>query len=140
MASTQSTSARPDGDIVNDIIEIIVHYPPLAADRPHLHVAVEHGRAVLTGHVRTPINRLLLVERTAQVADVSSVDASALYDEETIRLEVGALLPDGVIAAPRYGLMILTGELPDGAALDALIQNVGGVRGVDRIVTHEMPS
>jgi osmotically-inducible protein OsmY len=140
MAQPLTTAARPDVDIVESIMEIIAHYPPLAADRPHLKIGVQSGHVVLSGHVRTPITRRYLLERVAEVADVTGVDSDHLYDEESIRLEVGAALPDGVMAAPRYGTVILTGALPGGDALDALIQRVGSVRGVDRIITRQMPS
>lgn len=139
MADAPMASARPDVDIAEDISNIMVHYPPLAADRPHVQVNVENGRAVLSGYLRTPISRRYLIDHVVEVPDVTSVEADELYDDDSLKLEIGTLLPEGVMVIQRYGTSILTGEMPDDATLNALIEQIGSVRGVKRIVVNPMP-
>jgi hypothetical protein len=134
MAETQAR-VRPDVDILEDLHTVIAHYPPLAADRHHVRVAVVAGEVVLEGHVMTPITRHYLIEHAATISGVRAVRANALYDDETIRLELGAGLPEGVFANPDHGVVILSGELPGGAIAADVVQRAAAVPGVVRVVT-----
>jgi osmotically-inducible protein OsmY len=126
--------ARPDVDIEEDVNDIIVTYPPLAADRHHIHVTAQSGVVILDGHVRTPISRRVLIERTADIPGVAGINADEFYDDETIRLQVGKILPYGVYANPAFGVVALTGALPAEPSLDEIIQRVARVPGVVRVV------
>lgn len=133
---TQATLAsRPDLDVQDDIQNIIVRYPPLQADRHQIDVEVHDGEVIISGHVRSIISRRYLLERAASVPGVRSVNIDRLYAEETIRLEVGRLIPTGVIANPYYGALILTGTLPQGVTAEALAQQVGQIPGVEQVLT-----
>jgi osmotically-inducible protein OsmY len=134
MTDAQIIEARPDVDIIEDVKEIIAHYPPLFADRHHLRINARDGVLILGGHVSSPISRRYLMDRAGEVRGVIRVNCDALYDEENIRLDVGGALPDGVIANVRYGTAILTGKLPDGMNEESLAERVGDVRGVERVV------
>lgn len=127
--------ARPDIDILGDVNDLIVTYPPLAADRHHVHLSVKSGVVVLTGHCKTPINRMYLIERAAAVPGVIGVNADELYDDESIRLNVGKQLPYGVYANPMFGVVVLTGALPADVSQDDLILHAAEVPGVVRVVT-----
>lgn len=131
MADHSAPAARIDGDIVEDIRTIIVKYPPTNNDRHHIDVRVEEGVAHLTGHVQTPIHRRYLQDKVALVSGVRAVDVDELYDDETIRLDVGALVPEGVQVNVRYGTVLLGGVGAD----DALAQQVTTMPGVARVVT-----
>lgn len=131
MADHSAPAARIDGDIVEDIHTIIVKYPPTNNDRHHIDVRVEEGVAYLSGHVQTPIHRRYLQDKVALVSGVRAVNVDELYDDETIRLDVGALVPEGVQVNVRYGTVLLGGAGAD----DALAQQVTAMRGVARVVT-----
>lgn len=131
--------SRQDMDISEDIQTVIAHYPPLTADRHHVRVHVQSGVVILEGHVKTPITRLYLVERVAMLDGVRGVSADGLYDDETIRLEVGHCLPDGVLANPAYGVLVLNGDLPEGMTEVEVAQLAASVPGVSKVVTHFAP-
>jgi hypothetical protein len=126
--------ARPDVDIEEDVNDIIVTYPPLAADRHHIHVTVQSGVVVIDGHVRTPINRRVLIERTSDIPGVAGINADEFFDDETIRLQVGKLLPYGIYANPAFGVVALTGKPPVEPSVQEIIQRVARVPGVVRVV------
>lgn len=139
MTTTLSTIvARPDLDIVEDVQTIIVRYPPLNNDRHKIHVTAENGVVFLSGYVSTPINRRWLVDRAAQVRGVIAVNDEALYDDETLRLDVGQVIPPGVIANVRYGVVVLTGRLPEGTTAEALAETVAAIPGVRQVITRFM--
>lgn len=131
MADHSAPAARIDGDIVEDIRTIIVKYPPTNNDRHHIDVRVEEGVAHLSGHVQTLIHRRYLQDKVALVSGVRAVDVDELYDDETIRLDVGALVPEGVQVNVLYGTVLLGGVGAD----DALAQQVTAMPGVARVVT-----
>ncbi|MBL8131286.1 MAG: BON domain-containing protein [Anaerolineae bacterium] len=125
---------RPDIDIHNEIVSIITQYPPTAADRFHIHVSVQEGVVVLSGHVLTPINRRYLINQIPKVVGVQSVDGTQLFDDETIRLEVGRRLPKGLVANVRRGTVTLSGALPGEEPMQGIAALVASVPGVVRIV------
>lgn len=134
--SAVQESTRQDPDILEAIQTIIARYPPLTADRHRIDVTVQAGVVILNGHVKTPITRLYLVERIAELEGVRGISADSLFDDETIRLEVGRRLPDGVIANVSYGVVVLSGHLPEGTASEQVAQVAGAVPGVNKVVTH----
>ncbi len=136
MTEASVATPRPDMDIHEAIEDIIVHYPPMVNDRHHVKINIENGAAKIVGYVKSPITRHYLLETLPTVPGVTSVDDSQLYDDETIRLEVGALIPFGVFANFEYGIVILTGKLPQGTNADSVIQKIKAVPGV-RVVTSK---
>ncbi|MFN8378915.1 MAG: BON domain-containing protein [Anaerolineae bacterium] len=135
MAAVQQPS-RQDVDILEAVHDVVAKYPPLTADRHHLRVSVQSGVVVLEGHVKTPITRLYVVERVAALAGVRGLSADGLFDDETIRLEVGQRLPEGVLANPAYGVVVLSGKVPEGMTDIDVAQLAGAVPGVTKVVTH----
>lgn len=130
---TQTT--RPDVDIEEDIRDLIAHYPPLQADRHHLDIAVHDGTVELFGHVKSLVTRRYLVDRVAQLAGVYTVDSDRLYSEETIRLEAGQRIPNGVIANVVYEVVILTGQPPAGTSVDDIVRELSLIPGVEQVRT-----
>lgn len=126
---------RPDVDIEEDIRDVIAHYPPLQADRHHLHISVENGVVTLSGHVRSLITRRYLVDHVAQVSGVYTVVSDQFYAEETIRLESGQRIPPGVIANASYGTVILTGNPADDMNADVIVRDLAQIPGVERVIT-----
>jgi osmotically-inducible protein OsmY len=130
MAEASVLAQRPDVDIREDIENVIVQYPPMVNDRHHVKISVESGIVKLVGHLKTPITRHYLVETIPTVNGVAQLDVSQLYDDETLRLEVAPHIPAGVFATVEYGVVILTGRLPQGTNEAELIQKVQAVPGV----------
>jgi osmotically-inducible protein OsmY len=139
MANGNSVETRPDIDIHNDILDLIVHYPPLNADRHHIHVEVTNGAAVIHGHTRSPITHRYLLDALGTINGVQSVNAEHFYDEETIRLDAGRVVPPGVLVNTRYGTLILSGRLPEGTTVEQVITAVSRVPGVERVITEFLP-
>lgn len=130
---------RQDEDILEEVHSLIARYPPLAADRHHLRVSVQGGVALLEGHLKTPITRQFLVERVAALPGVRELSAEALYDDETIRFEVGRRMPDGVLVNPVYGVVVLSGVLPPGLNETDVARLAAGVPGVIKVATDFNP-
>jgi len=105
-------SQRDDTLILDDIRHLIATYPPLANDRPAIHVSVADGLVTVTGHVMTTNTRRFFLSRLTSVEGVKTIDADELYDDTAIRLEASRLIPAGVQANIRHGVVILSGEAP----------------------------
>jgi osmotically-inducible protein OsmY len=128
-------STRPDIDIDDDVLNIILHYPPLAADRHHIHIEVQDGTVSLSGHTSNPISRKYLVEKVAGIPGVIGVSADLLYDEASISLNAGQVISPGVLVNVRYGTVLLSGKVPADVDADALAMRVAEIPGVMRVVT-----
>jgi osmotically-inducible protein OsmY len=135
MAEHHTISARSDLDIRKDIIALITTYPPLAYDRHHIDVHVHDGQVVLTGNVRTPINRTYLQSQAVGVEGVTGVDTSRLYDDESLRTDAGRVLPTGVVVNVNNGVVVLSGDLA-GENVDALGSAVAALPGVVRVLVR----
>ncbi len=122
-------------DIEADIQDLIAHYPPLQSDWHQLHVSVTGGVVDLSGHTRSQVSRTYLIQRVEEVRGVKAVSREQLYDEDTIRREVGQRTPTGVFANARYGTVILTGSLPEGVDATQVVNDVAQVAGVQQVVT-----
>ncbi|MDZ4770904.1 MAG: BON domain-containing protein [Chloroflexota bacterium] len=136
MTDAADIAVRPDMDIHKQITSIITQYPPTASDRFYIITSVQDGVVVLSGHVKTPINRRYLINEIPKVPGVRALDSSSLFDDETIRIEAGRRLPQGVMANVRYGTVALSGEVPAGTDLDVIAAAVSAVPGVLRVVAN----
>ena len=130
---TQVPDIRPDIDIEADVEDIIARYPPLTSDRHHIHVKADSGVVFISGNTTTPINRRYLVDRVLLIAGVREVNAEKLFDDASISLEAGQVIPQGVIANSYYGAVVLSGKAP--ADPDAVAQRLVQIPGVVRVVT-----
>lgn len=120
-----------------DLHAIIVKYPPTNADRRHIHVRVENGHVYLTGYVGTQIHRRYLHDAMLRVDGVRAVHVDHLWDDETIRLELGRVLPEGVMGVSHYGAVVLTGRAPEGTDLALLAAQVARLPGVEKVVVDQ---
>ena len=127
---------RPDIDIQADIERMMLNYPPLAKDRHSVHVEVNDGAVRVFGHVQTPNTRRYFLNSIPAVEGVTAVDGAELFEDESIRLEVGRLLLTGVnVGRCQYGNVVLVGRLPPGANADELVAKVKQVPGVRQVIT-----
>lgn len=131
----EAKSIRPDIDIEEEIHDLMMTYPPLAHDRHRLHIDVQNGGVIVKGYLKALPTLEYLLNRIEQVEGVKSIESSQLYNDETIRLQVGRVIPPGVFANLEYGAVILSGKLPEGITTEALVRNVGHVAGVHRVIT-----
>lgn len=134
MVETHTVSSRADVDIEADIHRLMMRYPPLAHDRHRVNVAVNQGMVTLTGYLKAPITRYYLLEHVQRVEGVLGVNAEALFDDESIRLAAGRIVPIGVQVVVEYGAVILAGTAPKEISLTALSDEVDEVPGVHQVI------
>lgn len=131
-------STRPDIDLDDDVLDIILHYPPLTADRHYITITVENGIVSLSGHTSNSISRKYLVDKVAEIPGVVGVNADGLYDDASLNLEVGQVILPGVLANTRYGTVVLSGKLPPDGDAASVAMRVTEIAGVRRVVTTFM--
>lgn len=124
---------RDDTSILEDINHLIATYPPLANDRHAIHVNVNNGAVTVTGHVMTTNTRRFFLSRITSVEGVKSVDAENLHDDTAIRILLSPLIPAGVQANIRHGVVILSGEPPQN--LEELANKILELHGVEKVVS-----
>lgn len=128
---------RPASDIEEDIREFIRTYDPLKQSRAHFSFEARDGHVILKGHVKSAQARRVLVDNVPDIKGVVSMDASQLYDDETLRLEIGKVVPPGVLARVNYGSVVLQPLIE--VDKEQVIEAVKRVPGVlpDKITWHE---
>lgn len=124
---------RPDVDIEEEVDLLIRSFAPLKASRGYFTVKSVKGKVKISGNVRSPQARRVLLDNVPHIRGVGSCDGAELYDDEMIRFAVGQLLPPGVVSSVHYGAVALTGDLPDGASADEILNAVRSVKGVRRV-------
>lgn len=135
MSETSQVTQRPDVDIESDIDHLISHYPPLVFDRRGIHVSSHDGVITVTGHVQTPSTRRYFLDHLMDINGVVAVNAERFYDDQSIRLDIARVLPNGVqVARIRQGVIVLTGEPPGEMTLQDAIEIVSKVPGVVQVV------
>lgn len=126
---------RPDEDILDDIHSLFTTYPPLQHDRHAIFVQVERGVVTLAGHIKAMPTYRYLQANLPKVKGIRVINADNLFEDETIRREVGKVIPVGMQVRVEYGVVILTGKLPEGATVEDVVQQVASVKGIKRILT-----
>ncbi|HRE46120.1 MAG TPA: BON domain-containing protein [Aggregatilineales bacterium] len=129
----EPTTDRPDVDIEEDIKQIINTFTPLKTSKPYFTLQVSNGVVTVQGNVRNPQARRVLLDNAPRITGVQKVDASAFFDDEQVRYDVGGVLPPGVHASVLFGAVALTGKLPEHATAEAIITLVSQVAGVRRV-------
>jgi osmotically-inducible protein OsmY len=137
MIETQFAIERTDLDILSDIKHFISQYPPLIQDRRAINLDVKNGHVTVTGHVQTPNTWRYFLDMIPEVEGVRSVEAEGFYVDENIRLEIGKVLPVGVLVAKiQYGVVILAGSLPTGSSAESVVKSVGQIPGVVQVIPN----
>jgi osmotically-inducible protein OsmY len=135
MDQEEISVVRHDLDIREDIYRLMSHYPPLNHDRHQIEVEVEDGVVKLRGYARSRPTYRYLLDHIPSIRGVRAVDADELFCDEILRLDLGRLVPYGVIVNLEYGTAILTGRLPEDYSIEKLVKQIAQVRGVHRVVT-----
>lgn len=128
-----SLAERTDEDILEDIHRLVRSYKPLILSRGYFQYHVVHGVVMVEGHIKSALARQIFTDSLPDIEGVVAVDASKLYDDETLRYSLGKLLPDGVRVRTDHGVVVLTGHLPADMPVNALIGLVGEVHGVREV-------
>ncbi len=137
MADPQALSTtRPDMDIHQDVHNLILHYPPLAADLHQIHIVVSDGVVNVSGHVKSQPSRRTLLDLIPTIEGVKGVNGDSLYDEDTLRREVGRVIPIGIQVTMRYGTVILTGGFPEETTPEDSFALLTKIPGVEKVVTQ----
>lgn len=135
MAETTVSERRDDLDILEDIDHLIAHYPPLMKDRHAIKCSIKEGFVTVSGHTQSPNTRRYFLDNLPLVDGVTGVNADQFFDDETIRLDAGRSLPFGVrVGKVQYGVVILTGELPEGANATDITTPIQQIPGVQRVL------
>jgi len=134
MAHGQMVSTRPDIDIEQDIRDFIAHYPPLSHDRHRVRVSAKDGKVTVAGYVKSRATRHYLLEHLPTIDGVRSVKDKEFFDDETIRIEAGRIVPVGVQVIVEYGAVVLAGRLPEGVREGDLAKKVNKILGVHKVV------
>ncbi len=129
----EPTVHRPDEDIEEEIELLIRSFSPLKSSRGYFTYKSVDGHVVVEGNVRSPQARRVLLDNIPHIRGVVSCDSAKLVDDEMVRIAVGELLPPGVLASVHFGAVALTGNLPDGASADTIIDAVSKIPGVRRV-------
>lgn len=125
---------RPAVDIEEDLRHLFRSFDPIKQATHHLSYHVEDGKVTISGHVRPTLAKRVLIDNIPDIEGVVDMDASNLYDDETLRLELGRVIPNGIIAKVNFGHVLLYGATPDNA--DDLVANVQKVAGVKKVQTQ----
>jgi hypothetical protein len=124
-----------DEDILEDIHNLVRSYKPLITSRGYFHYRVQTGVVTVWGNIKSRSAHQLFTKNLPDVDGVIAVDDSKLYDDETLRLQIGNLLPMGIRVRIHNGLVTLTGRLPDGMSTDDLKGKLVTVPGVVAVNT-----
>lgn len=126
---------RPDVDIHADVMGVFRVYPPLRHDRERLEVTVTEGNVVVIGHVKTAQSIEVFARESLAVDGVTGVDVSQVYDDESIRLQVGRATPYGVYTSVSYGAVVLNGHKPADVSIEEMVEQVSKMDGVRKVIT-----
>lgn len=128
--------ARPDVDIQQDIADVFPGYPPLLHDRSRMDVTVADGVITASGHVRTAQSREYFEREARKIPGVRGIDTSALYDDDTLRIQSGRATPLEVYTNVSYGAVVLTGEVPEHMMLSEIVNAVEAIPGVRKVIPN----
>lgn len=119
-----------DEDILESLHVLVRSNDQIRVSRNDFTYTVVNGVVKLVGNVRTPMVRRVFKDSVLQVAGVSAVDDTELYDDESLLLAVGKVLPFGVRARVNDGTVALYGTLPSGTSADEIVASAGEIPGV----------
>lgn len=130
---TDSPAVRSDLDLAEDISSVIRSYPPLRQSREFIHYDVQNGFVKVKGNVKTRQAKRHLLDHLKKLEGVGDVDSSAFLADDEISLQVGQLLPQGVMANVSMGVVVLSGELPSSVPLESFVEKIRALPGVLRV-------
>lgn len=136
MADT-TVSVRSDSEILEDVDRLIRDSFSLSSSRGHYRYAVHNGVITVKGNISSRIGYEWFVGNLTALDGVMALDDRELYDDETLRIKIAEVLPQGMRVRVKYGVVALVGQMSvnDPAAQEA-IARVGEMRGVVSLVIN----
>ena len=86
----------------------------------------------MKGNSGSPQVKRVLLEYIQKSRGVVNVNMSDLYDDESIRLDIGSIVPEGILVNVQFGSVVLISELPDGNR--EILQKVRSIAGIRQVV------
>ncbi len=125
---------RPDMDIEDDINASLRRFAPLMAARRFFKIQCIGGHVKVRGNSGSPQSKRVLLDHIQKTRGVINVDLSDLYDDETIRLNIGAILSEGIQVNVQFGAVVLISKWLD--SNPDILHKVSSVAGIRRIVVR----
>jgi osmotically-inducible protein OsmY len=119
---------RAEKKLYTRVRRVLWDYEPLRASHAEIDIAVAGGRVVLRGRVRTLPQKLIARVLVERMTDVGEVTNELVADPEVVRAVADALAQDERTAAyvirvdSRHGVVVLRGEVPSDAVVQAAIE------------------
>lgn len=135
MVETQDPPVISDIDIEANIYHTMAEYPPFMHDRHRVDFSIENGVVTVSGYVKSRVTYTYVVNRLKDIKGVREVVTGDFYNDDDLRRDVGHVVPPGVMVTMEYGGAILSGQLPEGTSVEALVKAVGLIPGVHRVIT-----
>jgi len=137
---TTPAGTDTDNDLEAEVTEAVLALDAVRPSAAVVKVHVQNGQVTLTGHVQSPMAAVEVERAAEQVPGVTGVINNLVDDGSLSRLVAEVLatdpttrdIPPGYEVAATFGFVRLVGwfSLEQAAALEAVTQNVAGVRGV----------
>jgi hypothetical protein len=122
---------RLDADIEDDILVSLRRFGPLIAARRFFKIQSIRGQVTVTGNSGSPQAKHVLRDYIEKIRGVLNIDMSDLHDDETIRLNIGAVVPEGILVNVQFGSVVLISKSQKAAPeiLDK-VRSIAGIRHV----------
>ncbi|PJF44840.1 MAG: hypothetical protein CUN55_02030, partial [Phototrophicales bacterium] len=125
---------RSDLEILADIHRLVQDTQALSLSRGHFQYTVQNGVVIVKGHISSRIGYELFVDNLMNIDGVVAVDDRELYDDETLRLNIGRILPKGLRVRIHHGVVALSGRMAaDSPEVQEAIARIGEMPGVVNI-------
>lgn len=127
--------ARNDADIFDDVQRLARTAFSTRLSRGNFQYAVRNGVVTVKGHLSSRIGYDLFIDNLMTIDGVVAVDDRELFDDETLRLQIGEILPRGMRMRIQHGVVALLGRLDPNSeeVLEALaaIGEMPGIVGIN---------
>ena len=120
--------AQAEKKVYSRVRRVLWDYEPLRASHAEIDIHVASGIVRLRGRVRTLPQKLIAKVLVERMTDVGEVTNELVADPEVVRAVADALAQDERTAAyvirvdSRHGVVVLRGEVPSDAVLQAAIE------------------
>lgn len=120
--------AQAEKKVYSRVRRVLWDYEPLRASHAEIFIDVDGSNIRLRGRVRTLPQKLIAYGLVERMNDVGTVANELIADPDVVRAVADALAGDDRTAAyvlrvdARHGLVILRGEVPSEAVLQAAIE------------------
>lgn len=124
---------RPAEDIAEDITALVRRFSPLWQSRHWFTYTVQDGVVTVQGNIKSSVGHRVLLDNVPHIPGVVRLDSSGLFNDEDLRLQIGRVMPAGVLVNVNFGRVVISGRLPNGQSADALIARIEQLDGVRRV-------